>query len=102
MVTHGGHGTLIRALAHGVPVVCIPMGRDQSDNAVRAEAIGAGVTLFRRASTRRIRRTIERALGDAALRENARRARAHISREIQGDRAITELEGLWKDKKDVS
>ena len=30
-VTHAGHGTVLRALAQGVPLLCIPMGRDQDD-----------------------------------------------------------------------
>ena len=43
VVTHGGHGTMIKALAAGVPVVAMPMGRDQNDNAARLEASGAPV-----------------------------------------------------------
>lgn len=94
VVTHGGHGTVIRALAHGVPVVCMPIGRDQSDNAARAEAIGAGVSISHRASTRSIRRAIARAVHDVDLRGNAMRARDVIASEQHGDRAIEELEGL--------
>jgi MGT family glycosyltransferase len=29
VVTHAGHGTVLKALAAGVPLVCVPMGRDQ-------------------------------------------------------------------------
>ena len=35
MVTHAGHGIVKKALAAGVPMVCIPMGRDQKDNPTR-------------------------------------------------------------------
>jgi UDP:flavonoid glycosyltransferase YjiC (YdhE family) len=28
VITHAGHGTLIRALAYGVPLICLPIGRD--------------------------------------------------------------------------
>ena len=94
VVTHGGHGTVIRALASGVPVLCMPMGRDQGDNAARAEAIGAGATLPAHASTRRIRRAIARALGSAALKDGARRAKERIAAERTGDAAVEELEGL--------
>src|SRR4051794_3573061 len=34
-VTHAGHGSVLKALAAGVPLVCLPMGRDQRDNTVR-------------------------------------------------------------------
>jgi UDP:flavonoid glycosyltransferase YjiC (YdhE family) len=30
VVTHGGHGTASRALWHGLPLLVIPMGRDQN------------------------------------------------------------------------
>ena len=35
VVTHAGHGTVVKTLAAGVPLVCMPMGRDQKDNTVR-------------------------------------------------------------------
>lgn len=42
VVSHGGHGTVMAALSHGVPVLCVPMGRDQFFNGSRAQALGAG------------------------------------------------------------
>ena len=45
VVTHAGMGTVTRALAAGVPLVCIPMGRDQLDVAARVVYPGAGVRL---------------------------------------------------------
>jgi UDP:flavonoid glycosyltransferase YjiC (YdhE family) len=38
VVTHGGHGTVSRALSHGLPLLVMPMGRDQGDIAARVEA----------------------------------------------------------------
>ena len=37
VVTHGGHGTVIRALAADVPVLVLPHGRDQADNGARVD-----------------------------------------------------------------
>src|ERR1700730_4520662 len=45
VVTHAGMGTVTRALTAGVPLVCIPMGRDQHDVAARVVYHGAGVRL---------------------------------------------------------
>ena len=45
VVTHGGHGTRSRALWHGLPLLVMPMGRDQHDIALRVEAHGAGLIL---------------------------------------------------------
>jgi UDP:flavonoid glycosyltransferase YjiC (YdhE family) len=42
VVTHGGHGTVMKALAAGVPMVVLHHGRDQADNAARVTARGAG------------------------------------------------------------
>src|SRR5262249_18668734 len=43
VVAHGGHGTTMKALAHGVPLLSVPLGRDQADNAVRVVEAGAGL-----------------------------------------------------------
>jgi MGT family glycosyltransferase len=45
VVSHGGLSTVMAALAHGVPLVCIPQGREQPLNAERVAACGAGVNL---------------------------------------------------------
>jgi MGT family glycosyltransferase len=49
VVTHAGHGTVLKALAAGVPLVCVPMGRDQRDNTVRVLRLGAGVRVSEKA-----------------------------------------------------
>jgi MGT family glycosyltransferase len=45
VVCHGGMGITQRALAHGVPVVVVPFGRDQLEVARRVEHAHAGVML---------------------------------------------------------
>ena len=45
VVSHGGSGTLLAALSLGVPVVVLPMGADQPDNADRCAELGVGVVL---------------------------------------------------------
>ena len=45
VVCHGGMGITQRALAHGVPVVVVPFGRDQLEVARRVEHAGAGTRL---------------------------------------------------------
>lgn len=54
VVTHGGHGTVVKALAAGLPLLIMPMGRDQGDNAARASARGAGLRLKTGASSRAV------------------------------------------------
>jgi UDP:flavonoid glycosyltransferase YjiC (YdhE family) len=44
-VSHGGSGSVLGALAHGVPLVLLPMGADQPYNASRCEALGVARSL---------------------------------------------------------
>ena len=45
VVSHGGSGTMLGALAAGLPLVLIPQGADQFENAARCERAGAAVVL---------------------------------------------------------
>jgi MGT family glycosyltransferase len=80
-VTHAGHGTVMKSLAAGVPMVCIPMGRDQNDNAARVVHQGAGVRLSTRASTTRIARAVHDVLAAPRYRTAAQRVAAAMSDE---------------------
>jgi UDP:flavonoid glycosyltransferase YjiC (YdhE family) len=63
VVTHGGHGTLMRALASGCRVVVSPAGGDMAENAARVDWAGLGVRLPRRLCTPRgVRVAVRRAL----------------------------------------
>src|SRR3954463_3360652 len=46
VVSHTGSGTMLGALASGLPQVCLPRGADQFANADRVRSIGAGVRLL--------------------------------------------------------
>lgn len=94
VVTHAGHGTLMKALAAGVPVICLPMGRDQNDNAARVVAAGVGIRLSARALTRTMRSAVRRILEDPSYRENARKMAAAISLETRRPLAVEELEAM--------
>jgi UDP:flavonoid glycosyltransferase YjiC (YdhE family) len=84
----------MKTLAAGVPMVCIPMGRDQNDTAARVVYHGAGVRLPRSASAPRIRRAVQRALGDGRLRANAARMASAIADQGPTADLVTELESL--------
>jgi UDP:flavonoid glycosyltransferase YjiC (YdhE family) len=45
VISHGGSGSVLGALAHGRPMVLIPMGADQPLNAARCEQLGVGWVL---------------------------------------------------------
>jgi MGT family glycosyltransferase len=94
VVTHAGHGTVMKALAAGVPMLCLPMGRDQNDNAARVVAHGAGLRLRRNAGARAIARAVGRLLADPAFRASAARLGDAVRADAQRDAAADELEEL--------
>ena len=67
VVSHGGHGTVMKALIAGVPLVVVPLGRDQPDNAARVVHAGAGIRLPKHASADALRAAISRIIGDPPL-----------------------------------
>jgi len=72
VVCHAGHGTLVRSLASGVPVVACPAGGDMGENASRIAWAGVGVPLPRRLVTARgVRLAVQRLLSDPRYTERA-------------------------------
>lgn len=75
VVNHAGSGTVIASLAHGLPMVLLPMGADQPLNADRCEQLGAGVVLDALSATPpSIADAVRTVLGDASYRSAAERA----------------------------
>ncbi len=95
VITHGGHGTLMRALKHGLPMLVMPgMAADQSPNGAMIEELGAGVILSQEADRAAIRAAAERLLGDDALRVRARALSRHL-RGVAGEQGgADEIERL--------
>jgi MGT family glycosyltransferase len=94
MVTHAGQGTVHAALAAGVPLVCLPGGRDQNDVAARVVFHGAGVRAAAGARAVRLRDVIRRALADDSLRAGAQLLADAFAGEDGARRAATEIEEL--------
>jgi UDP:flavonoid glycosyltransferase YjiC (YdhE family) len=72
VVCHVGHGTLVRALASGCPVLACPIAGDMAENAARLDWSGAGLRLPRRfVAPRPLRLAVERMLDDDLIRNRA-------------------------------
>jgi MGT family glycosyltransferase len=95
VVCHAGHGTLVRALSLGVPVLACPVAGDMNENAARLAWSGAGMRLPRRfVSARPVRRAVERLIADGSIRERARALAEWSSDHDVGARAATLIETL--------
>ncbi|MGZ4276640.1 MAG: glycosyltransferase [Solirubrobacteraceae bacterium] len=69
VVCHGGHGTVVRALASGCAVVAVPSAGDMNENAARLDWAGVGVRVPHRFTRpRSIGLAVEKALTDDAIR----------------------------------
>jgi MGT family glycosyltransferase len=92
VVTHGGHGTLIRALAAGLPTLIVPHGRDQHDNALRVTERGAGLELPAGAAPPEIAAAARRLLDEPAFRQSAARLGASVRADAEASTLAAELE----------
>ena len=93
-VTHGGLGTTLRALAHGVPLLVLPLGRDQEINAARVVALGVGARLASDDAPARIAAALNTLLDDPRFSTAARRAAERIAADSPDDTAVAAVESL--------
>jgi UDP:flavonoid glycosyltransferase YjiC (YdhE family) len=95
VLTHAGHGTLMRALSCGVPVIACPAAGDMAENAARVAWAGVGVSLPRRLITARgIRLAVRRLLSEPLYARRAGELRAWAERYDGGERAAGEIEAV--------
>ena len=96
VVGHGGHATTMRALAHGLPLLLLPMHPllDQPMIAKAVAAAGAARVLPKTARPEEIRGAISGLLGEGPHRAAAGAIGVRIRRSNGATLATDELEGL--------
>jgi MGT family glycosyltransferase len=95
VISHGGAGTMLGALAHGLPLLLLPQGADQHYNAERVVAAGAGLSVGpAQATTATIARAVDTLLGDTGLRAGAQRVAAELASMPGPDSAVAHLQAL--------
>jgi UDP:flavonoid glycosyltransferase YjiC (YdhE family) len=95
VLCHGGSGTVLGALAAGVPLVVVPMFADQPYNAERVAAVGAGVAIpHRDARPEGVRQALVRVLAEESFRASARKIADEIGALPLVDDASGALERL--------
>jgi UDP:flavonoid glycosyltransferase YjiC (YdhE family) len=95
VIGHAGHGTLVRALSCGCPVLAVPHAGDMAENAARVDWAGAGIRLpWPLLSPGTLRLATGRALADRSLAETARRLAAWSGARSGAQRAADLVEGL--------
>ena len=94
LVTHAGHGTVIVGATFGVPLLCLPMGRDQPMVAQSVAALGLGVVLEPDAGVTEIKAAIGDLLADAAMKDRARAYADQAAVNRRDQRAVDVIEDL--------
>jgi UDP:flavonoid glycosyltransferase YjiC (YdhE family) len=93
VVCGSGHGILAKALGRGRPVVTVPGGGEQRENADRVRRAGLGVRISgSRLTAARLRAAVGRVLDDPAYRRRAEACQPPGDARTAGDRAVDVLE----------
>ena len=99
VVSHAGSGSVTNALAHGLPMVLLPLGADQPLNAARCETLGVARVLDAVSATpEMVRAAASVVLKDRSFRRNAERIRDEMAALSGPDHAIGLLERLGREK----
>jgi UDP:flavonoid glycosyltransferase YjiC (YdhE family) len=102
VIAHGGFGTVMTALASGLPLVLIPIAADMPENARRCAAMGLGQVINSHERTPgAIRAAVRTVLHSTAYRQNAERVQAEMRALPEPSDAVLLLERLAADKKPI-
>jgi UDP:flavonoid glycosyltransferase YjiC (YdhE family) len=95
VVSHTGSGTMLGALAAGLPQVCLPRGADQFANAERLHATGAGIRLLPDDVTPdRLRAAVSSVLDDPTYADAASAMKSEIAAMPSAADVLDDLVGL--------
>jgi UDP:flavonoid glycosyltransferase YjiC (YdhE family) len=99
VISHGGSGSVIGALAHGLPTVLLPIGADQPHNAEQCVRLGVGKELHPVTVTPQdVRAAVTEVLADPGYRKAAERVRKEMLRLPEPSAAVPLLERLVADE----
>jgi UDP:flavonoid glycosyltransferase YjiC (YdhE family) len=94
LVTHAGMSTVATALAAGVPMVCVPQGRDQPLNGRRVADVGAGLLVAPDAAPGELAAAVRCVIGDPRFRSAAQSLSARAAAVGNGELATDMVEAL--------
>jgi len=95
VVSHAGSGSVLGALAHGLPQVLLPIGADQPQNAARCAELGAARVLDPLTATpEQVRAAVTDVMEEPGYRRAAERLRDELARLPGPEHAVGLLERL--------
>jgi MGT family glycosyltransferase len=102
-LTHGGYGSLMGALRHGLPCVVLPLpAGDNWRNATKVERLGAGIAIHEDSrSAGAVRKAVAAVLTEPSYQEAARRLAASIASLPPTSHGATLLERLARERQPI-
>lgn len=95
VVQHGGVGGCAEAVRAGVPVLTIPVGLDQPDNAERMRRMGVGKVLaYTRVNRANLEHSLRAVLDDAAMATRAQDIARAMDPAADMDRTVDAIEAM--------
>jgi UDP:flavonoid glycosyltransferase YjiC (YdhE family) len=95
VLTHGGSGTVLTALGHGLSMVIVPVSADQPDNAHRCEQLGVATVVSADDRTpETFRGAVRDVLANPSYRQTAERLREEMERLPGTEQVVGWLERL--------
>jgi UDP:flavonoid glycosyltransferase YjiC (YdhE family) len=94
VITHAGMSTIMASLEAGLPIACIPQGRDQHLNAARVEACGVGLAVNPVETAAQLAPAVDALLREEAFRVAAQRMAAEIAALGHGEQATDRVERI--------
>lgn len=95
VLCHGGSGTVLAALAHGLPLLVVPQGANQFWNADRCVELGVGRRLLEsELSAEGVRRDVRDLIDQPQFRSNASRLKSEIDQMPEPAAVVPLLEEL--------
>jgi UDP:flavonoid glycosyltransferase YjiC (YdhE family) len=102
VISHGGHGTVCRALAAGAPILICPFTGDMSETAMRVAWAKVGLSVpWRLCKPRPLRWAARRLLGDDSFAERAERLAAWGRDNDGAERGAELIERLARAKMEI-
>jgi UDP:flavonoid glycosyltransferase YjiC (YdhE family) len=100
VIGHGGNNSIGETLAAGKPLIVLPVGGEQGDNASRVEYLKVGLRLdIKRFTGDEIRRAVERIRTDSTFSFRAKEIKAAIDRTDGPQTASDCIEWLNRNKR---
>ena len=103
VVCHGGSGTILAALSHGLPLLVLPQGANQFWNAERCVGLGAGLSLRpAELSPEAISGAVRALVEDGAYRSRVGQLRTEIEEMPAPAEVVPVLEHLAREREPVT